>query len=118
MAQISNSVIIEKDDKLINDSNLTLNDTKLTLNDSNITIKIDDANVLVKLHIGSSKFNTRSIKLPDKLTYEKYNISLGKNQYLDTFNFNVKDNELIIKRTDKNTGWGANHYVIFSNIKK
>ena len=41
----------------------------------------------------------------------QYTIKLIKNQYNDSFNFEIKNNILIITRTDLNSGWKHHHSV-------
>lgn len=67
-------------------------------------------NVKIRINIGSSKTNIKYINLfyfPDDL--KDYTIILGKSNYKDTFSFNIKNNILEVKRTDKESGWGHTH---------
>ena len=75
-------------------------DTKYKLN----TIKIP-------ITIGSSNKNTKEIDLyyfPDDI---QYYMKLQSNNTSDNFSFNIKNNKLIIKRLDNNSGWTYNHIV-------
>jgi len=70
--------------------------------------------IKIKINIGSSDANIKIINLyyfPEDI---KYDIKLIKNQYTDDFNFEIKNNNLFIRRLDLITGWGYNHYVEIS----
>ena len=66
----------------------------------------------LKINIGSSIKNIKTINLnyfPKNI--ENFYIKLHKNSHNNTFNFEILDNKLIVKRLDKNTGWGYNHNI-------
>lgn len=70
--------------------------------------EIEEVKILVK--IGSSDINTKLVNLhyfPDI----DHTITLCKNEFKDTFNFMIKNNFLIVNRTDERTGWGHDHSV-------
>lgn len=56
--------------------------------------------------IGASDMNTKIVNLPGDFEGE---FILNENQHTDTFEIVLKKNTLVIKRTDKNTGWGYPH---------
>lgn len=56
------------------------------------------------IHIGSSKTNTKTIVL--NKTYKPDTKLVFLHKYKDTFDYQLINNTLIIKRTDKNKGWG------------
>lgn len=61
--------------------------------------------------------NIDLIYFPDDIT--NYIIELDKCIYSDRFNFNITNNELIVKRVDEKKGWDYNHRcVIKIFIKK
>jgi hypothetical protein len=67
--------------------------------------------VKIKIYINSSNENVKKINLhyfPENI---KYTIKLHKSPYSDTFHFEIKNNYLIVKRLDKNHGWGYNHCI-------
>ena len=61
-------------------------------------------NPYVKIKIGSSDNNTKTIKLDKNIKLDKKLFILSK----DTFSQLTNKDELIIKRTDTNTGWNEN----------
>lgn len=67
--------------------------------------------VKLKICIGNSIKNIKIINLQYFPKNIEYSINLHKNIYKDSFNFEIKDNYLIIKRIDEPTGWGYNHYI-------
>lgn len=85
-----------------------------------IRYNLDDINILpekkytinqvkIKIIIGASEHNIKLLDLnyfPNNINYE---IKLVQNQYNDTFAFDIKDNYLMVKRLDTNTGWNYNH---------
>jgi hypothetical protein len=67
--------------------------------------------VKLKICIGSSNKNTKEINLyyfPEDI---QYTINLHKNHYKDMFHFEIKNNNLIVKRLDQSTGWAHNHFI-------
>jgi hypothetical protein len=77
----------------------------------NSETKYEINEIKIFVNIGPSETNTKCIDLhffPNDITY---NIKLNENQYNDTFLFTIDNNFLIVKRTDKNTGWGFNHSI-------
>ncbi len=67
--------------------------------------------VKLKICIGASSKNTKEINLyyfPEDI---QYTINLHKNDYKDVFDFEIKNNYLIVKRLDESNGWGHNHYI-------
>jgi hypothetical protein len=69
------------------------------------------SNVKIKINIGSSNKNIKKIDLTYFPEDIQYNIVFHKTKYDDTFSFEIKDNILIITRTDANSGWNCNHYI-------
>lgn len=67
--------------------------------------------VKLKINIGTSKDNIKKINLHYFPQDIKYDIHLHKNPYNDNFSFVIKDNYLIIKRLDENTGWCCDHII-------
>lgn len=65
--------------------------------------------VRIKVKIGSSETNTKEIDLFYFPNDVQYDIKLLKNKHNDAFEFKIKDNILIVKRTDNNTGWEHSH---------
>jgi len=83
----------------------------LNVNTIHPQIKYRVSEVKIKVNIGNSNENIKIINLyyfPDNL---QYTIRLCRNIYKDRFNFKIKDNFLIIKRLDSNSGWGHNHSI-------
>mgnify|MGYP006075288787 CR=1 FL=1 len=73
--------------------------------------KYEIDSVKLKIRIGSSKSRDKIINLyyfPDDI---QYTINLHNNRHKDMFNFEIKNNYLIIKRLDENNGWGYNHFI-------
>jgi hypothetical protein len=67
--------------------------------------------IKIKICIGRSLKNLKIINLtyfPEEI---EYTIKLHKNRYNDSFHFKIINNQLIIKREDKDCGWGYNHYI-------
>ena len=67
--------------------------------------------VKLKICISSSAENTKKINLyyfPENI---QYTIKLHKNPYNDQFHFEIKNNYLIVKRLDKDHGWGHRHSI-------
>ena len=65
----------------------------------------------IKIKVGSSKNNYKVIKLhyfPEDI---EYNIKLCRNPYNDKFDFQIENNNLLITRTDQNTGWNHIHHI-------
>jgi hypothetical protein len=68
-------------------------------------------------NIGSSAENIKTLGLNGYFP-ESCDLILDKNEYNDTFDYTFKNNNLIIKRIDKNEGWGANHkFKVVKNTK-
>lgn len=65
--------------------------------------------VKIPVSIGSSKTNIKIIDLHYFPEDVNYIVKICKNKYNDTFNFKIKNNKLIVTRTDTETGWGYNH---------
>jgi hypothetical protein len=66
--------------------------------------------IKLKINFGSSDVPTKEINLyyfPDI----KHTLRLIDNQYLDTFQFQIRNHILYITRLDKNSGWGYQHSV-------
>ena len=71
-------------------------------------------NVKIKINIGSSIENIKTINLhyfPDDILYT---ITLLRHPYPDNFNFEIKNNILMITRIDQTTGWGNSHSIEIS----
>jgi len=51
-------------------------------------------------------FKNRNLYYKNIQKINNYTILVYPNNYSDSFNFNIINNKLIIKRTDKNSGWG------------
>ena len=64
---------------------------------------------------GSSSSNTKVIPFLYDST-KKYLFQLCETYYSDSFSFTIDNKNLIIKRTDKNDGWGHDHSVYFFEI--
>jgi len=64
------------------------------------------------IYIGSSKDNIKMIPLTNINTNFNYIIKLVKNPWPDTFAFEVKENNLLVKRLDNPSGWNYKHFVI------
>ena len=84
---------------------------KYNINKRNIQpyIKYDLYIIKIPIYFGSSNTNTKIIQLyyfPEDI---EYTINLYNTIHPDDFNFNIKDNKLIITRIDKDEGWGYNH---------
>jgi len=75
-------------------------------------------NVKIKIYIDSSTENIKKINLyyfPDEI---QYTMKLIENPYNDKFRVIIKNNILIVKRLDKNTGWDYPHSIdIYFNSK-
>jgi hypothetical protein len=67
--------------------------------------------------IGGSKNNTKLIPLEEYFP-ECCNLVLKENEFQDSFDFNFKDNNLIVTRIDKNHGWDYNHICCVSKNKQ
>ena len=65
--------------------------------------------VKIPVTIGACKSNTKRIDLHYFPSDVKYNVKLSENKYSDSFDFIIKANILVVKRTDKSTGWDCNH---------
>lgn len=81
--------------------------------------KIYETNIIkIPINIGRSDNNIKHVDLiffPKDINYK---VELKKNDYKDSFGFEIKNNILIIKREDSNEGWEYNHNVdiiIYSN---
>lgn len=67
--------------------------------------------VRIPIRIGKSNTNEKRIDLvyfPDNL---EFTIDLKCKVFDDSFSFQIKDNILIVKRIDSNTGWSYNHVI-------
>lgn len=74
-------------------------------------------NLFIK-NIGSSENNIKLININYNIDISNYKIKLVANKFNDTFDFKIENNILIVTRTDLNTGWGYDHYVIISSNKE
>jgi len=65
----------------------------------------------IKIHveIGESEEKSKIINLFYFPTDVSYTIKLLPNMYNDKFNFDIRDNKLIVTRLDADTGWGYSH---------
>ena len=72
--------------------------------------KYNITKVNIILNIGTSNSNVKKINLYN-FKYTDYTFELVKHQYTDTFDIRIDDNFLVVRRTDKNEGWGHNHIV-------
>lgn len=74
--------------------------------------KIYETNIIkIPINIGRSDNNIKHVDLiffPEDINYK---VELKKNDYKDSFGFEIKNNILIIKREDSNEGWEYNHNV-------
>jgi hypothetical protein len=71
--------------------------------------KYEIGEIKIPIPIGSSKENTKTIDLsyfPDNI---ECTVKLNPSPYGDTFLFEIKNNTLIVRRTDTKDGWGHNH---------
>lgn len=64
--------------------------------------------VKLEIKFGSSPTNEKRMNL-FYFPLENYDIQLKPNQYNDLFEFSIKNNVLIVKRIDEDTGWGHDH---------
>lgn len=64
--------------------------------------------VKLEIKFGASSINEKRMNLL-YFPLEDYDIQLKPNPYNDLFEFSVKNNILIIKRLDTDTGWGHEH---------
>ena len=87
-------------------------------------IKINSIKPILKRKIqmvGSSNENIKFVNLDDDIfknnNEKQYTFKLIKNKYKDTFNFEIKNNQLIVTRTDMNEGWGYKHSVIIDMVQ-
>jgi len=74
-------------------------------------LKYEIDEIKLKICISSSAENTKKINLyyfPENI---QYTIKLHKNAYNDKFHFEIKNNYLIVKRLDKDHGWGHSHSI-------
>ena len=67
--------------------------------------------IKIKIYIGDSEFNSKMIDLIYFPKDINYTIELHENPYNDTFSFEIKDNKLIVTRTDSTSGWGHYHNI-------
>lgn len=67
--------------------------------------------VKIKVNIGSSRQNSKAIDLYNFPVDAKYRFELVKSKFSDTFDFQISGSNLIVRRTDENTGWGHDHSV-------
>jgi len=86
---------------------------KYNLNDGCILPekKYEIYEIKIKVQIGDSPTNVKYINLhyfPDDIIYS---IHLHDNPYNDSFHYEIKDNFLIVKRNDIDSGWGYNHHI-------
>ena len=68
-------------------------------------------NVKINVKIGKSISNIKRIDLHYFQDNIEYTIYLHKNKYNDTFNFEIINNILMIRRIDTNTGWEHDHSI-------
>jgi len=71
--------------------------------------KYEIREINIPIQIGSSKEKTKTIDLsyfPDNIVYT---VKLNPCPYGDKFLFEIKNNTLIVTRTDAESGWGYNH---------
>jgi hypothetical protein len=59
-----------------------------------------------KLYIGSSNENIKRIPLSSKKLIGHNLLNLQEDGWRDTFDIRVVNNEVVVRRTDTNTGWG------------
>ena len=67
--------------------------------------------VRVKVYIGSSRKNVKRIHLVYFPNNIRYFIHCHQNPYKDMFKFKIENNDLIVKRVDKTTGWDHHHCI-------
>ena len=67
--------------------------------------------VKIKINIGSSETNTKNIDLHYFPNTIQYTIRLHQHPYNDTFEFNILNNILTVKRKDEEIGWGYEHSI-------
>ena len=59
-----------------------------------------------KINIGSSKNNSKTINIKNKIDYNKELTFI--HNYLDSFSYTLNGEDLTITRTDQDSGWGQN----------
>jgi len=62
--------------------------------------------------IGSSTENTKVLKSVVKDNNKHYRVILGDNNTNDKFDFQLIDRDLVVRRIDREEGWGLNHTAI------
>ena len=67
-------------------------------------------NICISIYIGKSRSNIKKINLY-YFNFTNYSINIRKHDKLDNFELKIKDNFLIITRTDSDNGWNYKHYV-------
>lgn len=72
-------------------------------------VRYDLEEVKIKINIGPSNKNVKTINLYYFPSYVEYSIRLKENNTNDTFTYKIYNNILFVKRSDANTGWGYNH---------
>jgi len=58
------------------------------------------------IHIGASNVNVKRVKMPKKMLVGHNRINEQESWWKDTFDIRVVKDEIVVKRTDENGGWG------------
>lgn len=69
---------------------------------------IEINNVMIPINMGTHNENIKIIKTPFNIPTNS-KLIIKEHNFCDTFNILFVDNNIIVQRTDSNSGWGYNH---------
>lgn len=67
------------------------------------------------VNVGSSGSNVKRIQLAKSFDYDVH-IELMPTQHADTFEFSLEGSNLIVRRTDRESGWGHHHKCVIKRL--